>query len=79
MEPINRDKFEALRDVVDRDGWNGEDTVARLKAWFEENNPGGHDFNNPPPRKLIEEAFPEEDSERIDYLLRKPNRTFELF
>jgi hypothetical protein len=50
-----------------------------LEEWFEKNNEGGFDFSCPPPRTLIEAAFPSLDDEEIDYLIRKPSRCFERF
>lgn len=50
-----------------------------LADWLEEHNSGGFDFSKPPPRELIEKAFPEADSEQVDYWIRKPSRIYERF
>lgn len=55
------------------------DAELELERWFDENNPGGHDFSKPPPREMLERAFPKLDDAEIDYLIRKPNRAFERF
>lgn len=52
-----------------------------LYQWLEKNNPGGFDFSLPPPREMIEAAFPEwkGDKDQIDYFVRKPSRIYENF
>lgn len=50
-----------------------------LENWLEANNPGGFNFSNPPPRALIEAAFPHIDVDEVDYLIRKPSRIYERF
>lgn len=47
-----------------------------LEKWLDDNE---WNHKNPPPRKLIEAAFPKLDVEEVDYLIRKPDRIYERF